>query len=53
MKTQATTHTVKEPKVLECVCASEFQDQRYGKNNRLCNPMKDGKYRCTVCRREH
>ena len=40
---------------MECVCQHEFQDKRYGKNQRLHNPIKDKKgynWRCTVCGRE-
>lgn len=50
-----------------CVCRSdefgntqgvEFQDNKYGKQQRVCNAMKKNssgnvKYRCTVCEREH
>jgi hypothetical protein len=33
-----------------CKCASEYQDQKYGKGNRVKNPTKKGKDgRCTVC----
>ena len=44
-------------KILECVCSHEYQDSKYGKNNRVFNPCKSAdskktKYRCTVCRRE-
>lgn len=42
-------------KVMQCSCASEFQDSQYGKNMRLFNIMgKDGTagYRCTVCGKE-
>ena len=53
MKTQAAKHTEKVPKVMECVCSHEWQDKRYGKSQRLMNPMKEGKYRCSVCHREH
>ena len=42
-------HTVKSPKVMFCPCEHEYQDKRYGKNNRLHNPKKEGKYGCTVC----
>jgi len=44
-------HTTKNPKPMECVCASEYQDKRYGKGMRLHNPTKDG-WRCSVCGRE-
>lgn len=44
-------------KIIECVCKSTFQDERYGKNMRVCNPTTSkeaGKqYRCTVCGRDH
>jgi hypothetical protein len=45
-------HTIKKPKVMECVCEHEFQDKRYGKWMRLHNPAKEDVYRCTVCGRE-
>jgi len=38
-----------------CVCESKFQDQRYGKGQRVHNPLKStktgDKWRCTVCGR--
>lgn len=42
-------------KELKCNCKSEFQDELYGKGNRLFNEIgKDQKsgYRCTVCGKE-
>ena len=40
-----------------CTCDSSYQDERYGKNQRICNKMNKDKnkdeYRCTVCGREH
>ena len=43
-------------KILKCTCRNEFQDARYGKGQRVHNPMrKSGKllgYRCTVCGKE-
>lgn len=38
-------------KIMECVCRHEYQDQRYGKDQRVHNPYAKG-YRCTVCGRE-
>lgn len=45
-------------KIISCTCENKFQDNIYGANNRLCNnaPMKGsnpGRYRCTVCGKEH
>ena len=44
------------PKVMPCSCAHEYQDRKFGKGRRLCNPtmkmsLKDRvtTYRCTVC----
>lgn len=42
--------------VKECVCKSDYQDARYGKNMRVMNPMaknNKGKFKCTVCERVH
>lgn len=44
------------PKIMECVCANEFQDERYGKSLRVHNekgvPNKDNAgWCCTVCGR--
>lgn len=41
-------------KIMPCTCHNEFQDQRYGKKNRVFNlrPKKDKQLqegRCTVC----
>lgn len=40
-------------RVLACTCKSEYQDKRYGKGQRVMNPLTDKKYpnthRCTVC----
>lgn len=40
--------------IRSCTCKHEFQDQRYGKGNRVFNevPMKNGttELRCTVCK---
>ena len=51
MKAQSQSYSGKSCKSFECVCASEFQDKRYGKNKRLHNPTKEG-FRCTICKRE-
>ena len=44
--------------ILKCDCAHLYQDGKYGKGMRVCNPTKKGKeviatYRCTVCAKEH
>lgn len=38
----------------QCRCVHQFQDARYGKGNRVVNPLKKAErgpqqYRCTVC----
>lgn len=43
-----------ECKIMKCKCQSIYQDEIYGKGNRLWNPAGKGsdqgsKYRCTVC----
>jgi hypothetical protein len=38
-------------KVIRCNCTSQYQDETYGKGNRLANEYAKG-YRCTVCGRE-
>ena len=41
-------------KIKKCTCEHAEQDKLYGVKNRLMNPMeKGGKYRCTVCGKEH
>lgn len=36
--------------IIRCDCESNFQDQKYGKGNRVFNPtMKPNIYRCTIC----
>lgn len=40
-----------ETLVKACVCTSKYQDERYGKGNRLHNLSKDGASRCTQCGR--
>lgn len=45
-------HTSKNPRIMECVCDHSYQDNRYGKSQRVMNPFANG-YRCTVCNREH
>ena len=42
-------HTDKPCRILECICSSEYQDKRYGRNMRVHNPKKEKKYACTVC----
>jgi hypothetical protein len=39
--------------IKKCICNSEFQDEVYGKGNRICNETKSNKVRCTVCGREY
>lgn len=40
-------------KILKCSCEHTYQDQIYGKGNRVFNAMgSDGKFRCTVCGKE-
>lgn len=51
MNKPQSNYSGKSVRILECVCAHEFQDKRYGKGKRLHNPTKEG-YRCTVCKRE-
>lgn len=34
--------------VKKCTCKHEYQDKKYGKNNRVFNVTVKG-YRCTVC----
>lgn len=38
--------------VKKCTCTSKFQDETYGKGNRLCNTTNGSKARCTVCGKE-
>ena len=37
----------------KCNCKHEQQDKLHGKNNRVMNEKFNGKYRCTVCGKEH
>jgi len=42
--------------IISCTCRHEYQDKKYGKGKRVCNPTRkqDGTiYRCTVCKVEH
>jgi CRISPR/Cas system-associated protein Cas10 (large subunit of type III CRISPR-Cas system) len=45
-----------ETKVFHCTCKSDYQNEVYGKGNRLFNPKGKGDkvdgYRCTVCGKE-
>lgn len=39
--------------IKKCNCKSEYQDEKYGKGNRVHNKMIGDKgYRCTVCGKE-
>lgn len=49
MKNTTRDHTKRAPKAMLCTCKSEYQDNRYGANQRLHNPNKDDKWRCSVC----
>jgi len=40
---------VAKPEIIKCECEHPFQDHKYGKYNRVMNPMRTGGYRCTVC----
>ena len=36
--------------IFSCSCVQNFQDTRYGKNNRVFNStMTEDKWRCTIC----
>ena len=35
-------------KIMLCACKHDYQDEKYGKNQRVHNPTKKG-HRCTVC----
>jgi hypothetical protein len=35
--------------IKHCTCKNDYQDERYGKYQRVFNEMKDGKHRCTIC----
>jgi len=40
-------------KICKCTCKSEYQDEKYGKEMRVCNyATKKDVYRCSVCRKE-
>lgn len=39
--------------IKKCTCESKFQDEVYGKGNRVCNETSGTKVRCTVCGKEH
>lgn len=32
-----------------CSCTHKYQDEKYGKQNRVHNQCKDGSWNCTVC----
>jgi len=40
------------PEVRPCSCIHEYQDDKYGKFNRLKNPRRDGSWACTVCNKK-
>lgn len=35
--------------ISKCNCKSDFQDQKYGKGNRVFNPCFKDYMRCTIC----
>lgn len=41
--------------ILKCSCKHEYQDEKYGKGNRVHNIRENAssneKYRCTVCKK--
>jgi len=39
-------------KILPCSCKCVSQDLFYGNGKRLHNKMKNGNWRCTVCKKE-
>ena len=40
-------------KIMKCTCKHEYQDKKYGKQNRVFNQkVKANEYRCTVCSKE-
>lgn len=44
-----------ESVIKKCTCKHKYQDERYGKGNRVMNERKKdstSKYRCTVCGEE-
>lgn len=44
----------KTTKIVNCDCQHSFQDKEYGPGKRLANyATKNGRFRCTVCEREH
>lgn len=48
--------TAMDPRIIECVCKHEFQDERYGRGMRVHNPCKQENstaFRCTVCGMVH
>lgn len=45
--------SAEKSKLIKCNCVHEFQDKKYGENNRIHNTCKLGKaFRCTVCSKE-
>ena len=36
-------------KIVKCTCKNDWQDNEYGKFNRVANEMKNGQFRCSVC----
>lgn len=40
--------------IVKCSCKHDFQDEKYGKGNRVANLSKDDKTcTCTVCSTKH
>lgn len=39
--------------IIKCRCRHEYQDQLYGRGNRVHNPVGNGSWTCTVCGLPH
>jgi hypothetical protein len=46
---KSTGHTAANTKILHCGCRHEYQDKKYGAQQRVHNPRAGGKFACTVC----
>ena len=40
-------------RIKKCTCESQYQDKKYGKDNRVHNITVKDKNRCTVCGKEN